>query len=117
MAKKRFEGDDTEIENTAIYENLLDARFTVLWRHEDQTHRTAALTSLWLPPGSRLDFPQVARDFLFFIVETARRREKKIRLPQRNLGFCLPSHAIDTVTRLTKSNNHNNSIDDNNHNI
>ena len=34
-----------------IYENLLDARFTLLWRHDGQTHRTAALTSLWLPPG------------------------------------------------------------------
>ena len=30
MAKKRFEDDHTEIENTAIYENLLDARFTLL---------------------------------------------------------------------------------------
>ena len=30
MAKKRFEDDKTEIENTAIYENLLDARFTLL---------------------------------------------------------------------------------------
>ena len=51
MAKKRFEDDNTEIENTAIYENLLDARFTLLWRHDGQTHRTAALTSLWLPPA------------------------------------------------------------------
>ena len=30
MAKKRFEDDNTEIENTVIYENLLDARFTLL---------------------------------------------------------------------------------------
>ena len=28
--KKRFEDDNTEIENTAIYENLLDTRFTLL---------------------------------------------------------------------------------------
>ena len=44
MAKKRFEDDNTEIDNTAIYENLLDARFTLLWRHDGQKHRTAALT-------------------------------------------------------------------------
>ena len=30
---------------------LLVARFTLLWRHDGQVHRTAALTSLWLPPG------------------------------------------------------------------
>ena len=31
---------------------LLVARFTLLWRHDGQAHRTAALTSLWLPPAS-----------------------------------------------------------------
>ena len=31
---------------------LLVARFTLLWRHDGQTHRTAALTSLWLLPGT-----------------------------------------------------------------
>ena len=30
---------------------LLVARFTLLWRHDGPTHWTAALTSLWLPPG------------------------------------------------------------------
>ena len=30
IAKKRFEDDNTEIENTAIYKNLLDVRFTLL---------------------------------------------------------------------------------------
>ena len=39
--------------NTAISENAVVARFTLLWRHDGQPHRTAALTSLWLPPAAR----------------------------------------------------------------
>ena len=39
----------TQINNTAIYENLLGALFTLLWHHDGQTHCTEVLTTLWVP--------------------------------------------------------------------
>ena len=37
---------------------LLVARFTLLWRHDGHAHRTAALTSLWLPTGASTFSPR-----------------------------------------------------------
>ena len=34
------------------------ARFTLLWRHDGHAHRTAALTSLWLPTGASTFSPR-----------------------------------------------------------
>ena len=67
--------------------------FDTLENSEQKFPRKRSLGAPW----------QVARDFLFLLQKQLATPKKKDRLPRGYKAFLFPSHAIDTVTRFTKT--------------